>query len=477
MQADLNVVLPQIVIAIAALLGLAVVLTTRLERVLNQLTWMTAALFAAMALWLIITGQGSRAGFGGSVIDDPLARFAAIGILVTAAVSVVISFEYMLGLQMLRRQYPALLALCVVGMLLMVGAQDLIVVYVSVELQAAAAYGLLAMRSQSLRSTEAALKAVIQGLVSSAILLFGASLVVGFSGSTSFDGIAEATASNAPMGLIFGLVLVFAGLAHKLALVPFHSWSPDVHQGATSPMAAFMLTAPKLASLVLLSRFLLQAFPEITEIWQPLICTVAAASMLFGAIFCIIQRDIKRFLAYAAIAHMGFMLSAIAAASEQGAVAMLLYLLVYVCVYIGIFAFVLSMESDKRPVSALYFLNRFAFVQPGQALALLILLLCLAGIPPLPGFLAKVFVLQAVIEADLFWLTLAVLLSYAIGAFGYVRIVYLIYFGEEREPLETNRSPLRWGVFMGAAALMVIAIPGLLGMEDVAREAALALVR
>ncbi|MEM8774910.1 MAG: NADH-quinone oxidoreductase subunit N [Pseudomonadota bacterium] len=477
MQADLNVILPEIVITIFALIGLSVMRLDKRERAVSRITWLTVALLAAMALWITTTGRGSTSGFDGMVVDDPLARFAGVAILLSGAASIVIAFEYMRGLRMLQLEYPFLVSLSVVAMLLMVSAQDLIVVFLSVELQAATLYGLVGMRTRSLRATEAAYKGVLQGLIGSVILLFGISVLFSFAGSTRFEALAGASEAGSQAGIFLGLTLVTVGLVYKLAAVPFHSWAADTYQGATTPVTGFLLTVPKLAALVLLARLLQHGLAELLDLWQPVIATLAAVSMIVGAAYSLRQKDIKRFLVYGSIAHIGFMLAAVAASSTEGAIALLLYALIYLSVYIGLFAFVMSMESDKRPVTDIRHLNLLARAHPTQALALLILFMTLAGLPPLPGFLAKLLVLQAVIDADLFWLTIAAALAYAIGACGYIRLVYLMYFGEDQEPLETNRSALRWGVLVGSALIMVLAIPGLLGLEDVAKTAAIALVR
>lgn len=476
MQADLNVILPEIVISVYAIAALLFTAYTGRDRMAGMLLWLTAALFTVMALWIGTTGQGTRSAFGGMFNDDAFSRFAKVTILLSAAAVMVMGQEYMMRRKILRFEYPVLIALCAVGMMLMVSAGDLMALYMGLELQSLALYVVASLRRDSAKSTEAGLKYFVLGALSSGLLLYGASLTYGYAGTTLFSGIIVAADGQAPVGLLIGLVLVLAGLAFKVSAVPFHMWTPDVYQGAPTPITAFFATAPKVAAMALFARVVHDAFGNVVGDWQQVLAVLALLSMFLGAVAAIGQTDIKRLMAYSSIAHMGYALMGLAAGTAFGVQSMLIYMAIYVTMNIGTFAFILSMERDGQPITEISSLSMYSRAHPGRALAMLILLFSLAGVPPLLGFFGKLYVLRAAYEGGLAWLAIAGVIASVIGAFYYLRIVYFMYFGEEREPLETARSPVQWGFLMVSAALMLLGIVNMFGIEAMAQAAAATLV-
>jgi NADH-quinone oxidoreductase subunit N len=477
MHADLNVILPEIlmsVYAIAALLGVAY---TGQDRMAGMLVWLTSALFLVLALWIgMSAGGGTRTAFGGMFNDDGFARFAKVMILLSAAAVLLLGREYMERRGILRFEYPVLVTLAVVGMMVMVSAGDLMALYMGLELQSLALYVVASLRRDSAKSTEAGLKYFVLGALSSGLLLYGASLTYGYAGTTLFSGIIDAAQGQAPLGLLLGLVFVLAGLAFKISAVPFHMWTPDVYEGAPTPITAFFATAPKVAAMALVARVVHDAFGGVVGDWQQVLAALSLLSMFLGGIAAIGQTDIKRLMAYSSIAHMGYALMGLAAGTVFGVQAMLIYMAIYVTMNVGTFAFILSMERDGRPVTDIASLNMYSKAEPGRALAMLILLFSLAGVPPLLGFFGKLYVLRAAYEGGLAWLAVAGVIASVIGAFYYLRIVYYMYFGEEGGGLETGRSPVQWAFLMVSAAIMLVGIINMFGIETMAQAAAATLV-
>ncbi|WP_417733350.1 NADH-quinone oxidoreductase subunit NuoN [Roseovarius sp.] len=476
MQADLTVILPEIVISVYALAALLLVAYTGKDKMAGMLVWLTAALFAVMALWIGATGHGANTAFGGMFNDDGFARFAKVTILLSAAAVLVLGQDYMARRDILRFEYPILIALSAVGMMVMVSAGDLMALYMGLELQSLALYVVASLRRDSAKSTEAGLKYFVLGALSSGLLLYGASLTYGYAGTTLFSGIIAAAEGQAPIGLLIGLVMVISGLAFKISAVPFHMWTPDVYEGSPTPITAFFATAPKMAAMALFARVVHDAFGGVVGDWQQVLAALSLLSMFLGAVAAIGQTDIKRLMAYSSIAHMGYALMGLASGTVFGVQAMLIYMAIYVTMNIGTFAFILSMERDGQPVTDIRSLNMYAKAQPGRALAMLILLFSLAGVPPLLGFFGKLYVLRAAYEGGLAWLAVAGVVASVIGAFYYLRIVFYMYFGEEGEALETGRSPVQWAFLMTSAAIMLVGIINMFGVEAIAQAAAATLV-
>ncbi|WP_420556194.1 NADH-quinone oxidoreductase subunit NuoN [Roseovarius sp.] len=476
MQADLNVILPEILISVYAMAAMLGVAYTGKDRFAPLLVWITAAVFVVMAAWIGFSGEGTRTAFGGMFNDDGFARFAKVAVLLSAAAVLLMGQDYMARRDMLRFEYPLLVALAAVGMMMMVSAGDLMALYMGLELQSLALYVVASLRRDSVKSTEAGLKYFVLGALSSGILLYGASLVYGYTGTTLFSGIIASAEGQAPLGLLIGLVFVLAGLAFKVSAVPFHMWTPDVYEGSPTPITAFFATAPKMAAMALFARVAHDAFGGVVGDWQQVIAVLSLLSMFLGGIAAIGQRDIKRLMAYSSIAHMGYALMGLAAGTAFGVQAMLVYMAIYVTMNVGTFAFILSMERDGRPVTDIASLNLYSRAHPGRALAMLILMFSLAGVPPFLGFFGKLYVLRAAYDGGLAWLAVAGVIASVIGAFYYLRIVFFMYFGEEGEPLEAGKSPVLWGFLMVSAAIMVVGMLNMFGVEAMAQAAAATLV-
>ncbi|MFD1913466.1 NADH-quinone oxidoreductase subunit NuoN [Halodurantibacterium flavum] len=477
-SADISVILPELLLALYAMGALMFGVYAGKDRTAGLLIWVTAGVMVALAVWLGVTGAGNRTAFGGMFINDAFARFSKVLILLSAAAVLVMGQDWMQRRDILRFEYPVLVTLAVVGMMLMVSAGDLIALYMGLELQSLALYVLASIRRDHAKSTEAGLKYFMLGALSSGILLYGASLTYGYAGTTLFAGIITTVQSgDVPLGLLFGLVFIITGLAFKVSAVPFHMWTPDVYEGAPTPVTAVFATAPKVAAMALLARVAHDAFGTATADWGQIIALLAVLSMFFGSIAAIGQRDIKRLMAYSSIAHMGYALVGLAAGTAAGVQAMLVYLAIYVTMNVGTFAFILSMERDGRPVTDIRSLNMYSRQEPLRAMALLVLMFSLAGVPPMVGFFGKFYVLRAAVGADMIWLAVAGALASVIGAYYYLRIVYFMYFGEETEGLDRRMPAAQWGLLMASAAVMVLGIVNLFGIDPLAAAAAQTLVR
>ena len=474
--ADIQILMPEIVLAVFAMAALLIAVYTTKDPLAPLLTWATSGLFVLLAIWIGVNGQGTNVAFGGMFIDDGFARFAKIVILMSAAAVLLMSESYMQQRGLLKFEYPILVALAVVGMMVMVSAGDLMALYMGLELQSLALYVVASLRRDSAKSTEAGLKYFVLGALSSGLLLYGASLTYGFAGTTLFSGIIEATADGASLGMLFGVVFMLAGFAFKVSAAPFHMWTPDVYEGSPTPVTAFFATAPKVAAMALFARVVHDAFGNIVSDWQQIVAFLSVISMFLGAIAAIGQTNIKRLMAYSSIAHMGFALMGLAAGTAFGVQAMLIYMAIYVTMNIGTFAFILSMERDGRPVTDIQSLRMYSKRQPLRALAMLVLMFSLAGVPPMVGFFGKFYVMRAAYDGGLAWLAVAGVIASVIGAFYYIRIVYFMYFGEEGEQLDSKMNPVLWTLLMGSAAVMLFGVVNLFGIEPIAAAAAATLV-
>jgi NADH-quinone oxidoreductase subunit N len=475
-SADIQTVLPEIIIAVYAMGALIAAVYTGKDETAPLLTWLTGGLFVVIAGWIGYNGEGVNVAFDGAYVDDGFGRFAKVVILLSAAAVLVMSQEYMSRRGLLRFEYPLLVALAVVGMMVMVSAGDLMSLYMGLELQSLSLYVVASLRRDSVKSTEAGLKYFVLGALSSGLLLYGASLTYGFAGTTLFSGIVAAVEGGASIGLLFGLVFLITGFAFKVSAAPFHMWTPDVYEGSPTPVTAFFATAPKVAAMGLFARVAFDAFGSVTGEWQQIVAFLSVLSMFVGAIAAIGQTNIKRLMAYSSIAHMGFALMGLAAGSAFGVQAMLIYMAIYVTMNIGTFAFILGMEKDGVPVTTIASLKMYSKREPPRALAMLILLFSLAGVPPMVGFFGKFYVLRAAYDAGLAWLAIAGVIASVIGAFYYLRIVYFMYFGEETEALDGKMSPVLWVSLMASAAVMVVGVVNLFGIEPLAAAAAATLV-
>ncbi len=476
---DLSVIAPEMLLAAAALAGLmwGAFGSTRRDPS-GVILWATVAILVLTGLWVGFEPEGTRTAFAGSFVSDGFARFSKVLILFGSAATLALSHDYLRRNDLLKFEFPVLILLASVGMMTMVSASDLIVLYMGLELQSLALYVVAAFRRDSVRSTEAGLKYFVLGALSSGLLLYGASLTYGYAGTTDFAGIASVTAGeHLGLGLVFGLVFLAAGLAFKVSAAPFHMWTPDVYEGSPTPVTAFFATAPKVAAAALFARVLYDGFGGAVQQWQQILVFLSVASMFLGAVAAIGQQNIKRLMAYSSISHMGFALMGLAAGTEQGAQALLIYLAIYVAMNIGVFAFILNMERDGQPVTDIAALGLYSKAEPARAAALAVLMFSLAGVPPLVGFFGKFYVLVAAVQAGLVWLAVAGVIASVIGAYYYLRIIYLMYFGAPVEPL-TGRMPRLHMLMLGASAVaMVVGIVNLFGVETLAASAAATLVQ
>ncbi len=476
-SSDIQTVLPEISLAVFAMLALLAGVYNGKDKTAPMMVWLTSGMFVLLAAWIGYGGEGTTTAFGGMFVNDGFARFAKVTILLSAAAVLLMSQDYMTKLGLLRFEYPLLVALSVVGMMFMVSAGDLMALYMGLELQSLALYVVASLRRDSVKSTEAGLKYFVLGALSSGLLLYGASLTYGFAGTTLFSGIIAAADGGVSLGMLFGVVFMLAGLAFKVSAAPFHMWTPDVYEGSPTPVTAFFATAPKVAAMAMFARVVHDAFGGIVGEWQQIIAFLSVLSMFLGAIAAIGQTNIKRLMAYSSIAHMGFALMGLAAGTAFGVQAMLIYMAIYVTMNIGTFAFILSMERDGRPVTNIASLNQYAKTEPLKALAVLLLMFSLAGVPPLVGFFGKFYVLRAAYDAGLAWLAVAGVVASVIGAFYYLRIVFYMYFGAEQDdPLDRGMPPVLWGFLVVTAAMMLVGIVNLFGIEPLAQAAAATLV-
>jgi NADH-quinone oxidoreductase subunit N len=435
--ADIAVIWPELFLAVAGMV-LLMFGAFRGENSARSVSWLAVGAFVVTGVLVLAGPGGTTTAFGAQFVVDDFAVFAKILLLAGAALALILAVPYNLREGITQFEFPILIMFAVLGMMMMVSANDLMTLYLGIELQSLALYVVAAIRRDNLRSSEAGLKYFVLGALSSGILLYGMSLVYGFAGTTNFTVLAEVFAADSEpsIGVIVGIVFVAAGLAFKVSAVPFHMWTPDVYEGAPTPVTAFFAVAPKIAAMALFVRVMLEPFGALVVEWQQVIWFISLASMLLGSFAAIVQTNIKRLMAYSSIGHMGFVLVGLAAGNEQGVTGILLYLTIYLFMNIGTFGCILAMRRQGRMVEDINSLAGLSTTNPMMALALAIFMFSMAGIPPLGGFFAKLFVFRAAIDAELYVLVVAGLLTSVVGAFYYLRIVKLMYFDEAAEPFD-----------------------------------------
>jgi len=476
-SADFSTVLPEFLLAVYAMAALLFGVWTGKDKVGPAILWATVAVMLVFGFWIGVGGSGARDAFGGLFIDDPFARFSKVAILFSAAAILAMSADYLTRRGLLRFEFPVLVVLATIGMMMMVSAGDLMSLYLGLELMSLSLYVVAAVRRDSERSSEAGLKYFVLGSLSSGLLLYGASLTYGFAGTTNFAGIISVVeAGHLPLGVLFGMVFMLSGLAFKVSAVPFHMWTPDVYEGSPTPVTAFFATAPKMAAMALIARVVYDAFGHVPSDWGQVIALIAVASMFLGAIAGIGQKNIKRLMAYSSITHMGFALMGILAGTEAGVESTLIYMSIYIAMNVGVFSFILAMERDGQPVTDIASLNMLSKAEPLKALALLVLFFSLAGVPPMLGFFAKFAVIKSALFAGYTWVAVLGVVASVIAAFYYLRIVYYMYFGTETEALDTRMPAVQWVLLMASALVMVAGAMNLFGLEGAAQAAAAALV-
>ncbi len=439
---DLMPALPEIFLACAAM-ALLLLGVFRGDDSTRLVSWLAIGSFVIAALLVLGLGSTRVVTFGGLFVMDGFGTFMKVLVLLGSSLSVVLSMDYIEREQMKRFEYPVLMMLATVGMLMMVSANDLISLYVGLELQSLALYVIAAFRRDYAKSSEAGLKYFVLGALSSGMLLYGASLVYGFAGTTSFDRLAALLGdhqTHAPVGLIVGLVFVAAGVAFKISAVPFHMWTPDVYEGAPTPVTAFFAVAPKVAAIALFVRVLIEPFGALTDQWRQIIYFTSMASMVLGSFAAIGQTNIKRLMAYSSIGHIGYALVGLAAGTELGVRSVIFYMAIYIFMNIGTFAVILCMRQGGRMVEEISDLAGLSRTHPMLAFAMLIFMFSMAGIPPAAGFFGKLFVFQAAIEAHLYTLAVVGVLASVVGAFYYLRIIKLMYFDEPIEAFDHGIS-------------------------------------
>ncbi|WP_019961870.1 NADH-quinone oxidoreductase subunit NuoN [Woodsholea maritima] len=430
--ADLRLLAPEVLLAVGAMAFLMVGAYTRAQdgaaRIVSLLT-LALFLVAALVSIFYVPSEGGTA-FQGALIVDDFSRYAKAAVLLAAFISLILAQNYLEQEKLAKFEYPILMALSVLGMTIMVSANDLITMYMGLELQSLALYVLAAFNRDSLRASEAGLKYFVLGALSSGLLLYGASLIYGFSGTTNFAGIAEAVAAEPSLGLMFGMIFLLSGLAFKISAAPFHMWTPDVYEGSPTPVTAFFATAPKLAAMALIARVLMQPFAEMVHDWQQVVMVLSVLSMAVGAFGALTQTNIKRLLAYSSIGNMGFALVGLAAGTSIGLWALLLYLTLYVISVAGSFGIVLSMRRSDGMVERIEDLAGLAQTRPGLGWSMTALMLSIGGLPFFVGFFGKLFVFYAAVSSGLIIFTVIAGLLSVVSMAYYLRVVKVIWFDE-----------------------------------------------
>src|ERR1700749_2278937 len=433
-------VLPEIVLALGAmaLLMLGAYRGQGTTPLVMGLAVCLLVVTGALELWL---PAGKLTTFGGSFIVDDFARFLKVLALIGSAATLILSTEFLADQSGRMFEYAILVMLSTIGMMGLISAADLIMLYLGLELMSLALYVVAASNRDNLKSTEAGLKYFVLGALSSGMLLYGASLIYGFTGTVSFVGIAAA-AKTGNIGLVFGIVFLLAGLCFKVSAVPFHMWTPDVYEGAPTPVTAFFASAPKVAAMAVFTRVTLTAFPGIVSQWQQILVFVAIASMVLGSFAAIGHRNIKRLMAYSSIGHMGFALVGLAAGTAEGAQGVLVYMAIYVAMTLGSFAIILAMKRNGQAVEQISDFAGLSRTNPLLAFFFAMFLFSLAGVPPLAGFFAKWYVFVAAIKAVLFPLSVIGVLTSVVGAYYYLLIVKIMYFDDPADAFDPTPSEL-----------------------------------
>ena len=450
--------LPELILACA---GMALLMfgVFRGDRSTQLVSWLSVAVLLIAGILVVAAGSGRTFAFGGAFIVDDFAQFMKVLALLGSGLAILMSLDYLRREGMWRFEYPVLMLIATLGMMMMISANDLIALYLGLELLSLPSYVLAAFSRDSVRSTEAGLKYFVLGSLASGMYLYGASLVYGFGGTTEFGALAQLFAGAAPgqasVGVIVGIVFIAAGLAFKISAVPFHMWTPDVYEGSPTPVTAFFAVAPKIAAIALFVRVFAQPFAGLVGEWQQVMVVISVGSMLIGAYAAINQVNIKRLMAYSSIGHVGYALIGLAAGTEFGVRGVLIYMALYLFMTVGAWGVILVMRRQGRMVEDITDLAGLSRTHPMTAAAMAIFMFSLAGIPPLAGFFSKLFIFQAAIQAGLVTLAVIGVLTSVVGAFYYIRIVKLMYFDEAVEPLDR-----RVGGMMG----LILAVMGVVNI-------------
>ena len=435
---NLNIVLPEIFISISIMFLL--ILGVFKKNSSSLIHYLSIAFL--LITGILILNEPSDIDitlFDGSYIVDDLSSFMKILTILGGAIVLLISTKYLRTFKIFLIEYPILILCSILGMMVMISSNDLMVFYIGLELQSLALYVLASFNRDQLKSSESGLKYFVLSALSSGLLLYGCSLIYGFSGSTNFNVIGE-TINSTNYGLTFGIVFILVGLAFKISAVPFHMWAPDVYEGSPTSVTLFFAIVPKIAALTVFIRFLYVPFINMIDQWQTIIVFLSIASMIFGAVAAIGQNNLKRLVAYSSISHIGYALAGLAVGSNQGIQSSIVYISIYIVMNLGLFSCLFMLKRNDEYFETIEDLSGLSKNHSILSLALLIILFSLAGIPPLAGFFAKFYIFKSVIEQSMYFLAIVGLLSTVIAAFYYLRIIKVIYFDEEKEKYDTHHS-------------------------------------
>ena len=451
---NLVLVLPEVFISLSIMFLLILGVFKKNSSKLIQNISLIVLLITAVIIFNETFGIEEIILFNGSVIIDYLSSFMKIVTLLAAFLALVISSNYLRSFKIFKIEYPILILSSVLGMMIMISSNDLIVFYMGLELQSLALYVLATFNRDEIKSSEAGLKYFVLSALSSGLLLYGCSLIYGFTGSTNFDVIASQLNSD-QYALTFGIVFILVGLAFKISAVPFHMWAPDVYEGSPTSVTLFFTMVPKIAALTVFIRFLYAPFLNLIDQWQMILVFLSIASMVFGAVAAIGQKNLKRLVAYSSISHVGYALAGLATGSNDGIQSSVIYITIYIIMNLGLFSCLLMMKRNNVYYEQIDDLSGLSKNHPLLSLSLLIILFSLAGIPPLAGFFAKFYVFKSVLEQSMFFLAIVGLLSTVVAAFYYLRLIKIMYFDKEKEKYDEDHS--LWLRFsLGASTLLIL---------------------
>ena len=435
---NLNLVFPEISISLAIMFLLVFGVFKKKS---SKIVYNLSILFLLIAVFLIFNNPFDNTVklFNESYIIDYLSSFMKTLTLLGGVFVLIISTRYLRIFDIFKIEYPILILSSILGMIVMISSNDLIVFYLGLELQSLALYVLATFNRNHLKSSEAGLKYFVLSALSSGLLLYGCSLIYGFSASTNFNIIAEAMNSN-QYGLTFGIVFILVGLSFKISAVPFHMWAPDVYEGSPTSVTLFFAIVPKVAALTVFIRFLYVPFFNMIDAWQPILIFLSIASMIFGAVAAIGQTNLKRLIAYSSISHIGYALAGLSVGTNEGIQSSIVYISIYLVMNLGLFSCLFMMKRNDQYFESINDLSGISKNHPLLSLSLLIILFSLAGIPPLAGFFAKLYIFKSVIQQSMFFLAIVGLLSTVVAAFYYLRIIKIIYFDEAKDKYDIDHS-------------------------------------
>jgi NADH-quinone oxidoreductase subunit N len=452
---NLELVLPEIFLSLSIMFLLILGVFKKNSSGLVQNLSLIVLLITSVIIFNETIGVQETLMFNDSVIIDYLSSFMKIATLLSAFLVLVISSSYLKTFKIFKIEYPILILSAVLGMMIMISSNDLIIFYMGLELQSLALYVLVTFNRDQLKSSEAGLKYFVLSALSSGLLLYGCSLIYGFTGSTNFNLIAGQLNSN-EYALTFGIVFILVGLSFKISAVPFHMWAPDVYEGSPTSVTLFFTMVPKIAALTVFIRFLYVPFFNLIDQWQMIIIFLSIASMLFGAIAAIGQTNLKRLIAYSSIGHIGYTIAGLAVGTNDGIQSSIIYITIYILMNLGLFSCLLMMKRNNEYYEDINDLSGLSKNHPLLSLSLLIILFSLAGIPPLAGFFAKFYIFKSVLEQSMYFLAIIGLLSTVVAAFYYLRIIKIIYFDKEKEKYDTDHNI--WLKFSLTASTILILI-------------------